>query len=239
MEELELEEDEESSSVYDYEDYRYDYSEEEYSEESYDNMEVVEEKNEGLPAVYNSWDPLKGELEVSGVGKTGVTGNHDEDWGEYKNDDFEKKQNVGIESQIKVGAENDATLRQKSEKLSEQVKEKSEKILMKKSSEYNIWQESKSEKEKMDDDNNLENGSKEKRKSEEWFSGATPQYTDDFWEEDRGGFLDLGGGGEKNEKWGQELFVRSSQSRIYPFSALIFFSSSYSIALTLIHISST
>ena len=212
-----MEEDEESSSVYDYEDYRYDYSEEEYSEESYDNMEVEEEKNEGLPAVYNSWDPLKGELEVSGVGKTRVTGNHEETWGEYKNDDFEKKQNVGIESQIKVGAENDATLRQKSEKLSEQVKEKPEKILMKKSSEYNIWQESKSEKEKMDDDNNLE-------------------YTDDFWEEDRGGFLDLGGGGEKNEKWGQELFVRSSQSRIYPFSALILFSSSYSIALTLIHI---
>ena len=203
MEELELEEDEESSSVYDYEDYRYDYSEEEYSEESYDNMEVEEEKK-GLPAVYNSWDPLKGELEVSGVGKTGVTGNHEEDWGEYKNDDFEKKQNVGIESQIKVGAENDATLRQKSEKLSKQVKEKSEKILMKKSSEYNIWQESKSEKEKMDDDNNLE-------------------YTDDFWEEDRGGFLDLGGGGEKNEKWGQELFVRSSQSRIYPFSTFILF----------------
>ena len=219
MEELELEEDEESSSVYDYEDYRYDYSEEEYSEESYDNMEVEEEKNEGLPAVYNSWDPLKGELEVSGVGKTGVTGNHEEDWGEYKNDDFEKKQNVGIESQIKVGAEDEATLRQKSEKLSEQVKEKSEKILMKKSSEYNIWQESKSEKEKMDDDNNLE-------------------YTDDFWEEDRGGFLDLGGGGEKNEKWGQELFVRSSQSRIYPFSTFILISASYSIVLKLRHISS-
>ena len=219
MEELELEEDEESSSVYDYEDYRYDYSEEEYSEESYDNMEVEEEKNEGLPAVYNSWDPLKGELEVSGVGKTGVTGNHEEDWGEYKNDDFEKKQNVGIESQIKVGAEDEATLRQKSEKLSEQVKEKSEKILMKKSSEYNIWQESKSEKEKMDDDNNLE-------------------YTDDFWEEDRGGFLDLGGGGEKNEKWGQELFVRSSQSRIYPFSTFILISVSYSIVLKLRHISS-
>ena len=219
VEELELEEDEESSSVYDYEDYRYDYSEEEYSEESYDNMEVEEEKNEGLPAVYNSWDPLKGELEVSGVGKTGVTGNPEKTWGEYKNDDFEKKQNVGIEPQIKVGAENDATLRQKSEKLSEQVKEKSEKILMKKSSEYNIWQESKSEKEKMDDDNNLE-------------------YTDDFWEEDRGGFLDLGGGGEKNEKWGQELFVRSSQSRIYPFSTFILISVSYSIVLKLRHISS-
>ena len=219
VEELELEEDEESSSVYDYEDYRYDYSEEEYSEESYDNMEVEEEKNEGLPAVYNSWDPLKGELEVSGVGKTGVTGNPEKTWGEYKNDDFEKKQNVGIESQIKVGAENDATLRQKSEKLSKQVKEKSEKILMKKSSEYNIWQESKSEKEKMDDDNNLE-------------------YTDDFWEEDRGGFLDLGGGGEKNEKWGQELFVRSSQSRIYPFSTFILISVSYSIVLKLRHISS-
>ena len=214
-----MEEDEESSSVYDYEDYRYDYSEEEYSEESYDNMEVEEEKKKGLPAVFNSWDPLKGELEVSGVGKTGVTGNHGEDWGEYKNDDSEKKQNVGIESQIKVGAENDATLRQKSEKLSEQVKEKSEKILMKKSSEYNIWQESKSEKEKMDDDNNLE-------------------YTDDFWEEDRGGFLDLGGGGEKNEKWGQELFVRSSQSRIYPFSTFILISVSYSIVLKVRHISS-
>ena len=212
-----MEEDEESSSVYDYEDYRYDYSEEEYSEESYDNMEVEEEKNEGLPAVYNSWDPLKGELEVSGVGKTRVTGNHEEDWGEYKSDDFEKKQNVGIESQIKVGAEDDATLRQKSEKLSEQVKEKSEKILMKKSSEYNIWQESKSEKEKMDDDNNLE-------------------YTDDFWEEDRGGFLDLGGGGEKNEKWGQELFVRSSQSRIFAHSFLFVYICS--IVLTLRHISS-
>jgi len=245
----ELDELDELSSVYDYEEYRYDYSDEEYSEENYDNEEEEEEEEEeggllveanAIPAVYNTWNPLRGESEVSRGGNTQVAVENDVKLGDAKNKDWEAKQNVGTESHLRVEANGDATFPQKeekSEKLSQQVK--SEKILVKKSSEYNIWEESKSEKketiEKGDNRERSKEGwekSKEKRKSEEsvlneWFAGARPLPKDDNWEED--GFLDLGGGGEKTEKWGQELFVRSSQSRFEPFciiliSSLIFHS---------------
>jgi len=211
-------------SVYDYEEYRYDYSDEEYSEENYDNEEEEEEEGgllveaNAIPAVYNTWNPLRGE--VMGGGNKQVAVENDVKLGGTKN-----KENVGTESYMRLEADGDATQKEeKSEKrLSQQVK--SEKVLVKKSSEYNIWEESKSEKEKIEKDDNWERKS-EKRKSEESdqlsSSSINPLHKDDFWEEDRGGFLDLGGGGgEKSEKWGQELFVRSSQSRFEPFCIIL------------------
>jgi len=269
----ELEEDELSSDEYDYEDYRYDYSDEEYSEENYDNEEEEEEEGEGgllveanaIPAVYNTWNPLGGESELSGGGNTQavagntqsaggktqvavgntpvvdgniqaagantqVSGKDDKKFRYDKNKDWEARQNVGTESHVRVEANDDATLPQKEkklEKLSQQVK--SDKVLVKKSSEHNIWEASKNDKEEIEKYDNQERKTKEKRKSEdraklnEWFSGAQPLPKDDNWEED--GFLDLGGGGEKTEKWGQELFVRSSQGRFEPFCTLILISS--------------
>ena len=247
-----LEEEELSSDEYNYDDYRYDYSDEEYSEENYDNEEEEEEGEEGLlveanaiPAVYNTWNPLGGDSEVSGGGNTQVAvgdtqaagGNTQVSEENYqklrdnKNKDWEARQNVGTESHVRVEANDDATFLQKegkSEKLSQQVK--SEKVLMKKSSEYNIWEESKGDKEKIEKVDNREKKTKEKRKSEESdqlsSSSVSTLPKDNFWEEDGGGFLDLGGGGgEKSEKWGQELFVRSSQSRFEPFCTLILISS--------------
>ena len=257
----ELEElDELSSDEYDYEDYRYDYSDEEYSEENYDNDEEEEEKGgllveaNAIPAVYNTWNPLRGESEILEGGNTQVvagntqaaggkaqvvngnvqvagvniqvSGENNVNLGDNRNKDWEARQNVGTGSHVRVEANDDATLPQKeekSEKLSQQVK--SEKVLMKKSSEYNIWDENKSEKEKIYKDDNWERKTKEKRKSEE-SDQLSSSSKDDFWEEDGGGFLDLGGGGgEKSEKWGQELFVRSSQSRFEPFCTLILISS--------------
>jgi len=150
-----MEELDELSSVYDYEEYRYDYSDEEYAEENYDNAEEEEEDEGGLlveanaiPAVYNTWNPLRGESEVSRGGNTQVAVENDVKLEGAKNKDWEAKQNVGTESHLRVEANNgDATFpqkKEKSEKLSQQVK--SEKVLVKKSSEYNIWEESKSEK---------------------------------------------------------------------------------------------
>ena len=224
MEELE-EEEEGLGSVYDYEEYRYDYSDEEYSEENYDNEEENEDEDRGLlveanaiPAVYNTWNPLRGE--VFGGGITQVAVENDVKLGGTKN-----KENVGTESYMRLEAEGDATQKEeKSERLSQQVN--SEKVLVKKSSEYNIWEERKSEKEKIEKDDNWERKTIEKQKSEESdqlsSSSVNPLHKDDFWEEDRGGFLDLGGGGgEKSEKWGQELFVRSSQSRFEPFCIIL------------------
>merc|ERR1719391_509627 len=212
MEELE----EELGSVYDYEEYRYDYSDEEYSEENYDNEEEEEEEGgllveaNAIPAVYNTWNPLRGE--VLGGGNKQFAVENDVKLGGTKN-----KENVGTESYMRLEADGDATQKEEnSERVSQQVN--SEKVLVKKSSEYNIWEERKSEKEKIEKDDNWERKTKEKQKSEEsdqlYSSSVNPLHKDDFWEEDRGGFIDLGGGGgEKSEKWGQELFVRSSQSR--------------------------
>merc|ERR1719391_327665 len=212
MEELE----EELGNVYDYEEYRYDYSDEEYSEENYDNEEEEEEEGgllveaNAIPAVYNTWNPLRDN--VLGGGITQFAVENDVKLGGTKN-----KENVGTESYMRLEADGDATQKEeKSERLSQQVN--SDKVLVKKSSEYNILEERKSDKENIEKDDNWERKTKEQQKSEESdqlsSSSVNPLHKDDFWEEDRGGFLDLGGGGgEKSEKWGQELFVRSSQSR--------------------------
>lgn len=186
---------------------------------------------------FGGYSPAAGGNTQVAFGNTQDAGLSTQDSGEInvkldnnKNQDWEVRQNVGTESHVRVEANDDATLPQKeekSEKLSQQVKSK--KVLVKKSSEHNIWEASKNDKEEIEKFDNWERKTKEKRKSEdraklnEWFSGAQPLPKDDNWEED--GFLDLGGGGEKTEKWGQELFVRSSQSRFEPFCTLILISS--------------
>ena len=228
----ELEEEEELSGVYDYEDYRYDYSDEEYSEENYDNEEEEEEGEGGLlveanaiPGVFNTWNPLREEYKFSGGRNTPVAVENNMKFGDTKNKDWEGKLNVGTESSERVEANGDATFPEKEEKsedFSQQVT--SEKVLVKKSSEYNILEESKSEEEKIETGDNWEKTKEdwEKRRAlNEWFAGAMPLPKDDNWEED--GFLDLGG--EKSEKWGQELFVRSAQSRFEPFCLLILITS--------------
>ena len=197
MQEKEEEQEEEelnTNSVYDYEDYRYDYSDEEYSEENYDNKEDEEEallvEANTVTAVHNTWNPLREVSKFSGGRNTPIAVEQLED---TRKKDWEAKQNIETESRVEA-ANGDATLppeEEKSEKLSKQVKK----------SEY-----------KTDKDDTWERRSKEKRKS--------PLPKDDFWEEDGGGFLDLGEG-EKSEKWGQELFVRSSQTRFQPFVILI------------------
>merc|ERR1712223_503193 len=120
-------------------------------------------------------------------------------------------------------------------------KQGSEDLFLKKSSGGFYWQESQSENEKSIKANPRERKTKEKRKSEDASSSVDKdkeKYIEemkekdkdhlssasldkgDFWEEDGGGFLDLGG---KSENWGEQLFVRSSQSRFAPFSVLIIF----------------
>merc|ERR1719222_190749 len=180
----ELEEEEELSIVYDYEDYRYDYSDEEYSAENEEEEEeggLLVEAN-AIPAVYNTWTPLREESKFSGGRSTPIVVENDMKLGDTKNKDWENEQNVGTESHMRVEANGDATLsekEEKSEKLSQQVE--SEKVLVKKSSEYNTWEERTSEEKGEDWERR-----KEKRKSEEstlseWFEGARPK--DDNWEE--------------------------------------------------------
>jgi len=243
-----------SSSEYNYDDYRYDYSEEEYSEEDYNHEEeeneqedlLLVEADNAVPAVYKSWTtaPL-GESEAVGKGKMV------EEENEKKRGDLEDKEGGWMEKNyVETGSPSMAKDNQDKDPVMSGQKQGSEEVFLKKSSGGFHRQESKSENEKSMKANSWKRKTKEKRKSEDVRSSVDKdkeKYIEevkekdkdhlssasldkgDFWEEDGGGFLDLGG---KSENWGEQLFVRSSQSRFAPFSVLIFFASlTYNIQL--------
>jgi len=245
VEEEELDE-ELSSSEYNCDDYRYDYSEEEYSEEDYNHEEDEEKKQEDLllveadnavPAVHKSWTtaPL-GESEAVGKGKM-VDEENEKKWG-----DVEDKEGGWMDKHYAdTGSTSMAEENQDKDPVMSGNKQGSEELFLKKSSGGFHRQESKGENEKSMKANPWGRKTKEKRKSEDASSSAdkdkdkyieevkekdkdhlssTSLDKGDFWEEDGGAFLDLGG---KSEKWGEQLFVRSSQSRLAPFSVLIIF----------------
>merc|ERR1712062_31825 len=103
-------------------------SDEEYSAENYDNEEEEEEggllvEANAIPAVYNTWTPLREKSKFSGGRSTPIVVENDMKLGDTKNKDWENEQNVGTESHMRVEANGDATLRkkeEKSEKLSKQ-----------------------------------------------------------------------------------------------------------------------
>ena len=235
-----------SSSEYNYDDYRYDYSEEEYSEEDYNHEEDEEKEQEDLllvepdnavPTIYKTWTtaPL-GESEA--VGKEKMADEENENrWG-----DVEDKEGGWMDKHYVVtGSTLMVEENQNKDPVMSGQKQGSEELILKKSSGGFHWQESQSDNEKSMKANPWERKTKEKRKSEDVSSSVDKdkeKYIEevkekdkdhpssvslekgDFWEEDGGGFLDLGG---KSENWGEQLFVKSSQNRFAPFSVLIIF----------------
>ena len=235
-----------SSSEYNYDDYRYDYSEEEYSEEDYNHEEDEEKEQEDLllvepdnavPTIYKTWTtaPL-GESEA--VGKEKMVDEENENrWG-----DVEDKEGGWMDKHYVVtGSTLMVEENQNKDPVMSGKKQGSEELFLKKSSGGFHRQESQSDNEKSMKANPWERKTKEKRKSEDVSSSVDKdkeKYIEelkekdkdhpssvslekgDFWEEDGGGFLDLGG---KSENWGEQLFVKSSQSRFAPFSVLIIF----------------
>ena len=235
-----------SSSEYNYDDYRYDYSEEEYSEEDYNHEEDEEKEQEDLllvepdnavPTIYKTWTtaPL-GESEAVGKEKMVDEANENR-WG-----DVEDKEGGWMDKHYVVtGSTLMVEENQNKDPVMSGKKQGSEELFLKKSSGGFHRQESQSDNEKSMKANPWERKTKEKRKSEDVSSSVDKdkeKYIEelkekdkdhpssvslekgDFWEEDGGGFLDLGG---KSENWGEQLFVKSSQSRFAPFSVLIIF----------------